>query len=282
MVRPAAKRAAAAHLQESMGMSERQACDVVGLNRSTKRYVSTKKEPPKLRKRLRELAAQRRRFGYRRLTVMLRREGYKVNHKRVYRMYREENLAVRRKPRRKRGAAIARVLLEAVERANQRWAMDFVSDQLSSGKRFRTLTVMDHFTREGLATDVGFSMPSRRVIEALDRLVGERGAPAMIVVDNGPEFISKALDEWAYRKGIKLHFIRPGKPTENAHCESFNGRFRDEFLNENWFNDLPEVALKADEWRVDYNEVRPHSALGYLTPAEYAVKHSAHDRARFT
>jgi len=267
-------RAAVEHLRAELGMSERRACRAVGLSRSTKRYTSRRVEPPGLRRRLRELAEERRRFGYRRLHVMLRREGFDVNHKRVYRLYRAEGLAVRRKLRRRRFAAVARVLYATATRADQRWAMDFVSDQLADGRRFRALTVMDHFTREGLAIEAATSLPARRVVEVLERLAASRRLPEMIVVDNGPEFISRALDAWAYRRGVKLHFIRPGRPMENGHCESFNGRFRDEFLNENWFLDLPEA------WRVDYNEVRPHSALGYLTPAEYAAKHSAIDRAR--
>ena len=160
--------------------------------------------------------------------------------------------------------------------------MDFVSDQLADGRRYRALTVMDHFTREGLAVEVGSSLPARRVIEVLERLAFTRRLPELIVVDNGPEFISKALDAWAYSRGVKLHFIRPGKPMDNGHCESFNGRFRDEFLNEHWFADLPDVVEKAEEWRIDFNEVRPHSALGYLTPAEYAAKHSAKIGARLS
>jgi len=280
MVGPAAKRAAVDHLRAELGMSERRACRAVGLARSTKRYASCRVEPPRLRQRLREIAEERRRFGYRRLHVMLRREGFDVNHKRVYRIYRAEGLAVRRKARRRRFAAVARVLYEAATRADQRWAMDFVSDQLADGRRFRVLTVMDHFTREGLAVEAAFSLPARRVVEVLERLAASRRLPEMIVIDNGPEFISKTLDAWAYERGVKLHFIRPGRPMDNGHCESFNGRLRDECLNENWFLDLPDVVLRAETWRVDYNQVRPHSALGYLTPAEYAAKHSAPDRAR--
>jgi len=279
---PAIRREAVRWVQAEYETSERCACRIVGIRRSTARYRARRDAQPRLRRRLRELAGERRRFGYRRLHVLLRREGHVVNHKRVYRLYRDEGLTVRRKPRRRRFAALARVVFQAAVRADQRWAMDFVSDQLADGRRFRTLTVMDHFTREGLALEVGFSLPARRVIEVLERLAALRRLPELIIVDNGPEFISKALDAWAYRRGVKLHFTRPGKPMDNAHCESFNGRYREEFLNEHWFIDLPDVVLKAEAWRIDYNEVRPHSALGYLTPADYAAKHSAPGGARLS
>jgi putative transposase len=212
---------------------------------------------------------------------MLRREGFQVNHKRVYRLYRAEGLLVRTR-RRRRFAAVARVVFEHATRPDQRWAMDFVSDQLANGRRIRCLTVMDHFTREGLAIEINTSLPARRVIAVLERLAAVRRLPELIVVDNGPEFISKELDAWAYSRGVKLHFIRPGKPVDNAYCESFNGRFRDEFLNEHWFIDLPDAVEKAEAWRVDYNQVRPHSALRYLTPMEFAAQHEANQGARLS
>ena len=225
MVTPAVKRAAVAWARQAHELSERRACRIVGLHRSTRRYAARRAEIPNLRTRLRALAGERRRFGHRRLHVLLKREGFRVNHKRVYRLYREEGLVVRRRLRRKRFASLARVVFAAAVRADQRWAMDFVSDQLASGRRFRSLTVMDHFTREGLAIEVAFSLPARRVIDVLERLAATRRLPELIIVDNGPEFISKALDAWAFRRCVKLHFINPGKPVENAHCESFNGRY---------------------------------------------------------
>lgn len=272
MVRPAVRRLGARDLVERYEVSERRACSVVGLSRSTLRYTSRLKEPVGLRRRLRELAAQRRRWGYKRLTVILRRDnGFRVNHKRVYRIYREEGLAVRQRRRRRRGAAEVRVVPSPATRPNQHWAMDFMSDALANGRKFRVFTLMDHVTREGLATDVAHSLPSRRVVERLEQLVEERGAPELIVIDNGTEFTSKELDAWAFRRGVQLHFIRPGKPVDNTYCESFNARLRDEFLNENWFLSIEEATESAETWRIDFNEVRPHTSLGNLTPREYAA-----------
>ena len=272
MVKPAARREAVGYLRKQYATSERRACRVVGVGRSTQRYRGHRKQPEALVKRLRELAAERPRFGYRRLYVMLRREGFAINHKRVYRLYRADGLAVRRRIRRRRAAAQARVVFAPATRPNERWAMDFVSDALFNGRKFRALTVMDHCTREGVAIEIDFSLPALRVVRVLDRVIAERGTPDLIVIDNGTEFAGKVLDAWAYANGIKLHFIRPGKPTDNGHCESFNGRFRDEFLNENWFVDLRDAIDKAEAWRNDFNEVRPHSSLGYLTPNEFATK----------
>ena len=233
------------------------------------RYHSRPAEPSGLRERLLTLAAERRRFGYRRLWVLLRREGFEVNHKRVYRLYREEGLAVRRR-KRKRIASVVRVPRQAPERPNQRWSMDFVSDALANGRRIRVLTVIDDFTRESLATEVDTSLPGMRVPRVLDRLADERGLLEVITVDNGPEFAGKTLDAWAYAHGVRLHFIDPGKPVQNAFIESFNGRLRDECLNEHWFMSLPAARTIIEAWRDDYNTVRPHSALGNQTPAEFA------------
>lgn len=271
MVGPAARRVAARHLIAKYAFSERRACRAVGLSRSSFRYESRLSEPKGLRQRLREHAAHRRRWGYKRLTRLLRRDGYQVNHKRVYRIYRQEKLSVHQRRRRQRCASLARVLLQHATRPNQHWAMDFMSDSLASGRRFRVFTLMDHFTREGLALEVGFSIRAPRVIEVLDRVAEERGLPEYIVVDNGTEFTSNALDAWAFARGVKLYFIRRGKPVDNAYCESFNGRVRDEFLNENWFIDIDEAVDMAEQWRVDYNDVRPHTSLGYLTPTEFAA-----------
>lgn len=223
-----------------------------------------------IREPLRVLAARRPRFGYRRLTVLLRREGWVANHKRVYRIYRQEGLAVRRK-RRKKFAARARVVLPLPTQANERWSMDFMGDTLASGRTFRTFNIVDDASRECLAIEVDTSLSGYRVVRVLDRIATTRPLPAMIVSDNGPEFTSKVLDAWAYEHRVQLHFIRPGKPVENAFVESFNGKFRDECLNENWFQGLADAREKIETWRLDYNLVRPHSSLGDRTPTEYAA-----------
>jgi putative transposase len=223
-----------------------------------------------LRQRIRELAALRKRFGSPRLHVMLKREGLVINHKRTERIYREEGLSLRRKRRRK-GAAGVRVTMPAPLRTNERWSMDFVSDSVVTGRRFRALAIVDDFSRECPAIEVDTSLGGVRVVGVLDRLSETRGLPEVITMDNGPEFVGKALDEWAYRRGVKLNFIRPGKPIENAYAESFNGRFRDECLNTNWFMSIRHARDIIESWRQDYNEVRPHSSLGNRTPKEYAL-----------
>ena len=222
-----------------------------------------------MRTRLKELAAVRRRFGYRRLHVLLRREGWEVNHKKVYRIYTEERLQVRRR-RRKRISRTERRPMIAVNAVNQRWSIDFQHDVTAKGQRFRTLNMVDDFSRESLIIEVDTSLTGERVTRVLDRLKACRGLPLEIVLDNGPEMISKALDEWAYRNKVHLNFIEPGKPNQNAFIESFNGRFRDECLNEHWFANLGEARRIIEAWRIDYNQDRPHSALGYLTPNEFA------------
>ncbi len=250
------------------GLSERRACRLVGVARFTCQYRSRRDLATPLRERLRVLAEQRRRFGYRRLTVLLRRDGLRVNHKRIYRLYREEGLAVRRR-RRKRLSRIAVAPLPAVTRLNQRWTMDFIEDRLVTGRKFRTFNVVDAFSRKGLASEVDTSLPGPRVVQVLDRLAKARGSPEELILDNGPEFIGRALDQWASTHGVRLHFITPGKPVQNAHIESFHGRFRDECLNEAWFLTLADARRIIEAWRQDYNTVRPHSALGYLTPEEF-------------
>jgi putative transposase len=222
-----------------------------------------------IRKRLRELAEQRKRFGSPRLHIMLKREGLVINHKKTERLYREVGLALRRKRKRK-GAAGIRVVMAPSRRVNERWSMDFVTDSTVTGRRFRALTIVDDYSRECPAIEVDTSLGGRRVVSVLDRLAETRGLPEVITIDNGPEFAGKALDEWAYRKGVKLNFIRPGKPIENAFVESFNGRFRDECLNTNWFLSVKHAREVIEEWRRDYNEVRPHSSLKGHTPREYA------------
>lgn len=257
------------HLRERWAMSERRACKVVGVNRSSLRYRSRGGDDGALRERLRQLAAERRRFGYRRLYLLLRREGVLVNHKRVYRLYREEGLCVRRRGR-KRVAREARLPLFAPESPNQRWCLDFVSDVLAWGRRIRLLCVIDAFTREALAIEVDTSLPGTRVVQVLERLVHNQGAtPEEIMLDNGPELTSRALDQWAYQRGARLRFIEPGKPVQNAFVESFNSRLRDECLNEHWFLSLPDARRIVEAWRLDYNGSRPHSSLGNLTPQEF-------------
>jgi len=203
--------------------------------------------------------------------VILKREGLVINHKRTERIYREESLSLRLKKRKKK-VAMVRVKLPEPEQVNQRWSMDLVSDSLVTGRRFRALTILDDFSRECLAIEVDTSIGGKRVVSVLERLAELRGLPEVITVDNGPEFAGKALDEWAYNRGVKLNFIRPGKPVENAYIESFNGKLRDECLNQNWFISLRDARETIEAWRLDYNEFRPHSSLGDLTPLEYVSK----------
>ena len=238
------------------------------LSRTTYGYKSHREDDTRLRNRLRELAGQRKRFGSPRLHIMLKRENLVVNHKRTERIYREEGLALRRKRLRK-GAAGARMVIPAPERPNQKWSMDFVTDSIVTGRRFRALAIVDDYSRECPAIEVDTSMGGARVVGVLEKLAELRGLPEVITVDNGPEFAGRALDEWAYRKGIKLSFIRPGKPIENAFAESFNGRLRDECLNINWFLSLKHAREMIEDWRKDYNTVRPHSALGGRAPQEF-------------
>ena len=259
-----------AYTQERFGVTQRRACRVVGVGRSTVRYRRRSRgEDSPLRTRLRDLAAQRPRFGYRRLQVLLRREGIVVNHKRVERLYREEGLAVRRRTR-KALAPIRRGRPALPQRVNEQWALDFLQDALASGRKLRVLSVIDVFTREALALEVDTSLPGRRVVRVLDRLLNERELPVQLVLDNGPELISGALEAWAHQHAVTLHFIDPGKPIQNAHCESFHARLRDECLNEHWFLGVADARCIVEAWRQDYNRERPHSALGYQTPAEFA------------
>ena len=262
-----AQRTAVRAIQAKFRLSERRACGLVGLGRSTCRYQTRRAEWPALRERLHALAAERRRFGYRRLYILLRREGYRVNLKRVYRLYRDEGLAVRRRRRRRRVARGAP--LAGPTRINERWSLDFLLDTLEDGRRVRLLAVVDDFTRTCLAIEVDTSIGGRRVVDVLQRLVETRGKPAVLITDNGPEFAGRALDAWAYAQGIRLHFIEPGKPNQNAYVESFNGRFRDECLNEHWFLSLAQTRQIVEAWRLDYNAVRPHSSLGNVSPTEF-------------
>lgn len=252
-------------------VSERRACGLIPMHRGTCRYRGRRSEDPRLRERLRELAAARRRFGYRRLQVLLRREGFPVNHKRVYRLYVEEKLGLRRKRgRRRMPTTAARVPLKRPVCPDEVWTMDFTQDAFASGRKFRTLNLMDGFTRYALRIEVDTSLPGLRVVRVLEDLKTRGRKAEAIVIDNGTEFTSQVVDQWAYENQVQLHFIPPGRPMENGYMESFNGKFRDECLNENWFVDLADARQKIEEWRCDYNQERPHSALGYLTPAEFA------------
>jgi putative transposase len=256
-------------LQERFALSQRRACGLIGIHRSTVRYEPTVRADDALRQRLIELARERSRFGYRRLHVLLRRQGLVVNHKRVHRLYRLAGLGLRRQ-KRKRMPSVARGALGLPSRPNQCWALDFVSDTLAWGRRIRCLTVVDCFTREAPAIEVDTSLPGARVVRVLEALAEQRGLPSTLRMDNGPELTSRALDQWAYEHGVELQFIEPGKPVQNALIESFNGRFRDECLNQHWFLSLAQARGIVEGWRLDYNRARPHSSLGYRTPEEYA------------
>ncbi len=251
-------------------MSERKACTALCQGRSTQRYVSRAPDCTPLRRRLRELALDRPRYGYRRLHVLLCRDGWKVNHKKVLRLYREEGLFLRTKRRKKRASHL-RTTPPAASRKDERWSLDFVADALSDGRKLRALTVIDTYSRECLAIEVGQKMTSQLVTDVLDRVIAGRRRPTMITMDNGTEFTSNHFDAWAYRRKVALDFIQPGRPTENGHIESFNGKLRDECLNMNWFDSLAEAQELIEDWRLDYNTVRPHSSLGNLPPATYVA-----------
>lgn len=256
--------------QQAYQLSERRACSIFRVNRSTVRYLSVADPQQPLRLRLRQLAAEGVGYGYRRLYILLRREGWPVNHKRVYRLYCEDGLRLRRKPPKRRVACRKREDRPVATRPNECWSMDFVSDQLFDGRRIRVLTLVDNHTRESLALHVAPRVRGMDVVKVLERVVDAHGRPGSIRMDNGPEFISKDLDLWAYWNKVKLDFSRPGKPTDNAFIESFNARFRMECLNEHWFLTLKDAAKKIESGRRHYNEHRPHSSLGNLPPTEFA------------
>jgi putative transposase len=232
-----------------------------------------------LRLRLRDLATTRVGYGYRRLHILLAREGWRVNHKKVFRLYREEHLAMRKKLPRRHVACLKRGLRPVASRKNECWSMDFMSDQLFDGRRIRVLTLVDNHTRESLALHVAPRIRGRDVVAILEQVVARHGTPAAIRVDNGPEFISRDLDLWAYWKKVKLDFSRPGKPTDNAFIESFNAKVRLECLNEHWFMSLEDAQEKLEAWQRDYNEERPHSSLGNQTPAAFARRHGSAAKA---
>lgn len=270
MVTPAARREAVAYLRVTFEVSERRACWALGADRASVRYRSIRPDDAAARVRLRELATIRRRFGYRRLHILLSREGIHMNHKKLRRLYREERLQVRRRGGRKRALG-TRSPLTTPQDANQRWSLDFISDALASSRRFRILAIVDDFTRECLALIADTSLSGLRVARELDALIAIRGRPAMIVSDNGTELTSMAILRWSQEQHIEWHYIAPGKPQQNAFVESFNGRLRDELLNETLFTSLDHAREALADWKDDYNTVRPHSAIGNVPPAIYAI-----------
>jgi len=267
-----AEKAAIEQLQSAYAFSQRRACGLLLVAVGTFRYQSRRNDGP-LRDRLVQLARERPRFGYRRLQVMLQRDGTRVNHKRLHRIYRECGLMIRRK-KRKHCVRVGQPLTPRTA-ANQEWALDFVHDHLECGRKTRWLVVEDAFTRECLALEVDTSFPSRRVTRVLDAIAAERGAPRNIRCDNGPELTSRHFLAWCVARQIETLYIPPGKPTQNGRLESLNGRVRDEFLNVNMFQDMFVTRSQGHAWRRDYNELRPHSSLGYQTPAEFAAKHQS-------
>ncbi len=274
MVGPAVKRDAVAHLQAMLGLSERRACSLVGADRKMVRYRSCRPADTELRGRLRELANERHRFGYRRLFILLRREGEPSGVNRIHRLYREEGLSVRkRRARRKAVGTRAPSLVEA--KANARWSLDFLHDQFANGRRFRILNIVDDVTKECLGAIPDTSISGRRVARELTALMERRGAPGMIVSDNGTEFTCNAMLAWCRDMKVDWHFIAPAKPMQNGFVESFNGRMRDELLNERLFFSLDDARRQISAWVADFNHQRPHSSLGYLTPAAFAANLSA-------
>jgi putative transposase len=257
-------------LAQSYPVSVVRACGLIGLNRSTHYYEANEPDDGPLRVALQEAAKKRRRWGYRRLIILLRREGWRDNPKRIFRVYREEGLQVARRRKRKAAKWRGEKTVEPTG-ANQRWSLDFVHDFTQKGRRLRLLNVVDDFTRECLWIEVDTSLSGLRVTRVLEQLIQLRGRPQSLLMDNGPEFTGRALDQWAYQRQVGLQFIEPGKPMQNAYVESFNGKLRDECLNEHWFANMAEARGIVEDWRIDYNEVRPHSSLGNLTPAEFVA-----------
>jgi len=276
MVGPQARREAVNVLMTEHRFKVTRACGLASISRSLYRYVRRRADG-ELRTRIESIAADKRRYGYRRVYVRLRREGWPVNRKRVYRIYRQLGLAVRRR-RRKRIGIVERRPLPKPQAANQSWSMDFVSDGLADGRRLRCLTIVDDCTRECLSIEVDTSITGTRVKAVLQRLAETRGLPRSITVDHGPEFEGQVLDAWAYEANVQLAFIRPGKPNENAYIESFNGKFRDECLNEHWFITMIHARRVIEAWRIEYNTERTHSSLANLTPEEFAMKLSKQSR----
>ena len=257
------------HLRYQIAIAR--SCRLAELSRAAWYKRSVARDQSALKMRIRDIAHQRPRFGYQRIHVMLRREGWPVNKKRVRRLYRLEGLQLRMRMRRRKHMCLHRGVVPQAQRTHERWSMDFVHDQLFGGRPFRMLTVIDQFSRQSPLIEPGFAFGGREVVAALDRIIVHTGTPLSITVDHGTEFTSKALEEWAYQRGVKLDFTHPGKPMENGHIESFNGRLRDECLNVNQFMTLEDAREQIERWRIDYNAQRPHSSLGDLTPSEFAT-----------
>ena len=264
-------------MRHELTISERRACRLVGLSRTTlrRRVIAEGAATTSLRARIIDLAHARRRFGYRRIHDLLRREGVHANHKRIYRLYCEAGLSVGKRRRRKLVMA-DRQALHVPSAPNEVWSIDFVMDALANGRRIKCLTIIDDFTRECLDIAVDYGISGGYVARVLESIGQFRGLPQAIRTDQGPEFTSRALDRWAYRCGVDLKLIAPGKPTQNAYIESFNGKFRDECLNDHYFNNRAHARAVMAEWRRDYNEARPHSSLGRMPPAEFAARHRLH------
>lgn len=270
-MRPVLRREVIRHYQMAFGLSERRTCRAMGFGRASHRYRARRDPAVALRMRLKELAASRVRYGYRRLHVLLKREGWRANHKRIYRLYNEEGLSIRTRSPKRRRASRYRSGRSQANAMNDVWAMDFVSDRLFDDRSFRILTIVDCHTREALATTARTNFRAYQVTEELDRLARIRGKPRSIRVDNGPEFAGRLLDQWAYLNKVELDFSRPGKPSDNAFVEAFNSRLRQECLNAAWFLSMADARQRIEEWRMDYNDHRPHSALGNLTPSAFAA-----------
>ena len=263
-----------AYVAQSHGYSQRRACSLTRQHRSTQRKPSTRDPRFEIRQRMREIAATRVRPGYRRIHVMLRRDGWAVGKNLVWRLYREEGLALWSKRPRRRKMVVHREARCVPKRPNEAWSLDFIHDQLSNGTKFRALTVVDLYGREGPAIEVGQRLKGEHVVEVLNRLVRQRGTPKYLFADNGAEFTGQLVDLWAYYHGVRIDFSRPGKPTDNAFIETFNGSLRDECLNLHWFDTLAEAKAIIEAWRRDHNESRPHMALGQRTPQEYLAQTS--------
>lgn len=251
------------------------ACHLAQFSRTSWYRVSTRDDQMPLRSRIRELAHARPRFGFTRIWVLLRREGWRVNKKRVRRLYRLDGLQLRMRVRRRKHIALHRGPAPAPAGPTERWSMDFVHDALADGRPFRVLTVVDQWSRQSPILEAASSMSGRGVGEALDRATTAGAVPRSITVDHGTEFMSRALEDWAFARGVQLDFIRPGKPVENAFIEAFNGRLRDECLNVQQFTSIEDAQAKIEAWRIDYNARRPHSSLGHLTPNEFAAQRQA-------
>jgi putative transposase len=275
-VKPSRRGPMVEDLERLYCVGERRACRVLRVPRATYRYRSCLDPRTELRMRIREIAQSRVRYGYRKIRVLLNREGWKVGKYLVYRLYCEEGLCLQRmKPAGKRKASRARAEKFKAMAPDEAWSMDFVADQLQDGTRFRSLTIVDVYTREAVAIEAGQGLKGDDVVRTMNRIKLERGVPKALFCDNGSEFTSQAMDLWAYRNGVKIDFSRPGKPTDNAFVESFNGTFRAECLNTHWFADMHEAKALIEAWRREYNDSRPHASLADRTPSEFASQYAA-------